>query len=103
MIPNFVDRVVEHPGRRRLTPVDGQPDVYDVTREEGLVSEAGSEINAENLNKLIPTAELVENKPVARDAEGKSHFAGVLLSDGAGGFVELRIEGGKLGIEVVTE
>lgn len=45
----FKDRVVEHPGRIRLTAVAGEPDVYDVTREEGTVTQAGTKLSAENL------------------------------------------------------
>lgn len=46
----FVDRVVDHPGRVRLTPVSGQSDVYDMTREEGTVTQDGTLLNALNLN-----------------------------------------------------
>ncbi len=46
----FVDRIVDHPGRVRLTPVSGQSDVYDMTREEGEVYEPGTLLNANNLN-----------------------------------------------------
>lgn len=46
----FVDRIVDYPGRVRLTPVSGQSDVYDMTREEGEVYEAGTLLNANNLN-----------------------------------------------------
>ena len=47
----FVDRIVEHPGRIRLTMVDD--DVYDVTREEGTVTEPGTPLDAEHLNGEI--------------------------------------------------
>ena len=50
----FVDRIVEHPGRIRLTMVDD--DVYDVTREEGTVTEAGTPLNAANLNAELADA-----------------------------------------------
>lgn len=43
------DRVVEHPGRYRFTPVPGEEGVYDVTREEGTVTEPGTRLNAANL------------------------------------------------------
>ena len=46
----FVDRVVEYPGRVRLTPVEGVENVYDMTREEGTVTEEGTPLNANNLN-----------------------------------------------------
>ena len=47
----FVDRIVEHPGRFRLTQVD--EDVFDLTREEGEVTEAGTPLDAEHLNGEI--------------------------------------------------
>lgn len=47
----WVDRQVEHPGRRRLTAT-GTSDVYDVTREEGLVMEDGDALNAATFNNL---------------------------------------------------
>ena len=66
----FVDRVVEHPGRVTLTPVEGAESfataeisgtslnlgsssdgiTADVLRTEGTVTEAGTPLNAENLN-----------------------------------------------------
>ena len=45
----LVDRVVEYPGRVRLTPVPGEENVYDMSREEGEVTIWGTELNAENL------------------------------------------------------
>lgn len=45
----FKDRVVEHPGRVRLTPVAGEADVYDMTREEGTIIQEGTRLSAENL------------------------------------------------------
>ena len=47
----WVDRQVEHPGRRKLTST-GTTDVYDVTREEGLVIEEGDALNASTFNDL---------------------------------------------------
>ena len=47
----FVDRIVEHPGRFRLTQVDD--DVFDLTREEGEVTEAGTPLDAEHFNNEI--------------------------------------------------
>lgn len=46
----FVDRVVEYPGRVKLTAVSGQTDTYDVTRTEGTVTTEGTLLNATNLN-----------------------------------------------------
>lgn len=47
----FIDRIVEYPGRVKMTPVSGQTDVYDMTREEGDVYEDGTLLNANNLNE----------------------------------------------------
>ena len=49
----FVDRLVEFPGRIQLVPVAGQTNVYDVVRAEGTVTEAGTPLNADNLNSNI--------------------------------------------------
>ena len=45
----FTDRVVEHPGRVKLTNVSG--DIYDITPYEGEVTAQGTLLNAANLNK----------------------------------------------------
>lgn len=49
----LLNRIVENPGRVRLTPVAGQPNVYDVEREEGAIVQAGTPINAETLGSLV--------------------------------------------------
>ena len=46
----FVDRSVEFPNRRKLTPVSGQADTFDVARAEGTVFAAGTKLDAANLN-----------------------------------------------------
>lgn len=48
----WMDRYVEHPSRRKLTPVSGEENVYDVTRSEGGVITPGDAFNAENMNDL---------------------------------------------------
>ena len=48
----WMDRNVEHPSRRKLTPVSGEENVYDVTRSEGSVITPGDAFNAENMNDL---------------------------------------------------
>lgn len=48
----WMDRNVEHPSRRKLTPVSGEENVYDVTRSEGGVITPGDAFNAENMNDL---------------------------------------------------
>lgn len=47
----FTDRIVEHPGRVRLTEVE--TDVYDVTPEEGTITEEGTALNAQSLEDGI--------------------------------------------------
>lgn len=49
--PYFKDRLVEHPGRIKLTNVvDGTEATYDVTRAEGTVTVAGTLLNASNMD-----------------------------------------------------
>ena len=47
----FTDRVPTYPGRVRLTPVAGQTNVYDLTREDDPVV-AGTPLNAALFNAL---------------------------------------------------
>ena len=47
----FKDRIVEHPRRIKLTAVSGT--TYDYEAVTGEVAEAGTPVNAANLNKLI--------------------------------------------------
>lgn len=49
----FTNRLVENPGRVKLTPVAGQPNVYDVERQEGNIIQPGTPINAETLGSLV--------------------------------------------------
>lgn len=48
----FTDRSVEYPGRYRLASTD-DPNVYDLTRQEGTIYNAGTPLNAENLNNAM--------------------------------------------------
>lgn len=49
----WYDRNPEYPNRRTLTPVSGQDNVYDVSRDsEGVASPEGDEFNATNMNSL---------------------------------------------------
>lgn len=49
----LTDRIVEHPGRVKLTPVAGEENTYDVERAEGEVTQPGTELNSENLNNAF--------------------------------------------------
>ena len=46
------NRETEFPGRRRMTAVDGQEDVFDVSREEGLILEEGDAFDADTMNNM---------------------------------------------------
>lgn len=57
----FQDRIVQYPGRVRLTQALNEeqaiiPDTYDMTRAEGTVTRAGTPLNAANLNAEIAAA-----------------------------------------------
>lgn len=49
----FTDRVVQHPGRVKMTPVSGQTGVYDVERQEGTVTEPGTPFKADTFNGIV--------------------------------------------------
>lgn len=57
----FTDRIVEYPGRVKMTPVSGQTNVYDMTREEGDVYTDGTLLNANNLNTQTQLDNAVQN------------------------------------------
>ncbi len=48
----FTDRVVEFPGRIKLTEISGQTDVYDMERAEGAVITPGTPFNAPTFNDI---------------------------------------------------
>lgn len=57
----FSDRVVEYPGRVKLTPVTGQSNVYDLERAEGTEYTEGTLLNALNLNTQTQLDNTVQN------------------------------------------
>lgn len=57
----FVDRVVEYPGRVKLTPVTGQSNIYDMERAEGAEYTVGTLLNALNLNTQTQLDNTVQN------------------------------------------
>lgn len=57
----FTDRVVEYPGRVKLTPVTGQTNVYDMERSEGAEYTVGTLLNALNLNTQTQLDNTVQN------------------------------------------
>jgi hypothetical protein len=86
----FVDRVVEHPNRWKLTAVSGETDTYDLTRAEGTVTEEGTLLNAENLNAEVENIAhgniaLTENIANVKITSGNNTYfdgADVTLEDG---------------------
>lgn len=48
----WMNRQSEHPARRRLTPVSGVSNTYDVERDEGLILEEGDAFDQKNMNDL---------------------------------------------------
>ena len=57
----WTDRNVQYPGRRKLSAVSGQTDVYDVVRNEGTITAAGDAFSAENMNDLENRVEAAFN------------------------------------------
>lgn len=51
-IKTWIDRISEHPNRRRLTLVSGTSDTYDIERAEGNVTAQGSPNGAAAMNDL---------------------------------------------------
>lgn len=49
----FTDRVVEHPGRVTMAPVQGEANTYDMSRAEGTVTTDGTPFNAEAFNAML--------------------------------------------------
>lgn len=58
----FSDRVVEYPGRVKLTPVTGQSNTYDMERAEGTEYTEGTLLNALNLNTQTQLDNTVQAK-----------------------------------------
>lgn len=52
MKKRWKDRKSEYPNRRKLTPVAGQSNIYDMTRAEGLVTEVGDPFDSRTMNDL---------------------------------------------------
>lgn len=54
VLNTFIDRIVEHPGRYTLTdPGGAELGTYDLSRDEGTVTEEGTPLNAANLNPVV--------------------------------------------------
>lgn len=52
MVVNFQDRVVQYPLRVKLNQVIGQADTYDLEKIPGTITNAGTPLNAANLNSI---------------------------------------------------
>ena len=48
----WTDRITQYPKRRRLNEVEGQPNIFDVDREEGIIISEGDAFNSTNMNSL---------------------------------------------------
>lgn len=77
----WTDRVTEFPIRRKLTQVSG--DVYDISREQGIVQQEGTPITAERLNHMedgilgaaVPDGNYPDMSVGSADQIGASHRA----------------------------
>lgn len=85
----FIDRVVEHPGRIKLTPVTGQSNVYDMERVEGEEYTPGTLLNALNLNTQTQLDNSVQNLFETAGMTGGTYQNGV--SDALGFLISSRI------------
>lgn len=72
----FSDRVVQYPGRIKLTPVSGQENTYDVTRAEGTITTVGTPFNASTFNGLVAQIEdqIPDEMYYADIMDGESHI-----------------------------
>lgn len=58
-LSRYKDRVVQYPGRIKLTNVEtGEQATYDTARAEGTASEPGTPLNASRLNEVLDYVEL---------------------------------------------
>ena len=75
------DRTPQHPGRVRLTPVSGQTNVYDLTREDDPIEE-GTPLNKRTLltDETAYLLELKKENPTPDDAF--AHIATNFVGDG---------------------
>lgn len=80
---NWENRNVQYPKRRRLTEVEGQPNIYDVDREEGTIVSEGSAFSAENMNGLENRIETAFDNLISKIKEAVNGV--VLFIGGEGG------------------
>lgn len=63
VLNNFTDRVVEHPGRYTLTDTGGtELGTYDLSRAEGTITEAGTPLNAANMNLVVDAVNEIDER-----------------------------------------
>lgn len=62
----FKDRVVQFPNRVKLTPVSGQPNVYDVSRQEGNITQEGTSLNSDTFKSLLLHIQNQDDKRVLK-------------------------------------
>jgi len=63
----FKNRVIKYPHIKRIIPVPGETDIYEISEISGNQVRAGTPLNAENLNKLIKSGN--ETSPEFVDIE----------------------------------
>lgn len=82
------NRNVQYPKRRRFTEVDGQPNIYDVDREEGTIVAEGSAFSAENMNGLETRIETAFNSlnPVVLYSNESGTGNTITLSDSSANY-----------------
>lgn len=77
----WTDRITEYPKRRRLNEVEGQPNIFDVDREEGIITSEGDAFNSINMNSL---EDRIESSFDNTETKINTAIAGVELYSSAG-------------------
>ena len=80
----FDDRSVEFPGRYRLNPTD-ETNIYDLVRQEGTIYNAGTPLNAENLNGAMQDViDMIPIQSAFVAEQGSTTYAEVTAAMNAG-------------------
>lgn len=80
----FDDRSVEFPGRYRLNPTD-DANIYDLVRQEGTIYNAGTPLNAENLNGAMQDViDMIPIQSAFVAEQGSTTYAEVTAAMNAG-------------------
>lgn len=80
----FTDRSVEYPGRYRLNPTDDSA-IFDLVRQEGTIYNAGTPLNADNLNGAMQDViDMIPNQSAFLAVQGTTTYAEVTAALNAG-------------------